>query len=104
MTNLLSAGGDSSQDEAEEEAKAITVGLHMHSLTSTHGQSPRLYVQIKYYPPGEICSSRVRAGSAEANPVIRVPSEEAGRGALGSPALPWCQGRGSTRHYTAFLF
>lgn len=25
MTNLLSTGGDSSQDEAEEEAKAITV-------------------------------------------------------------------------------
>ncbi|TMS22610.1 DNA-directed RNA polymerase III subunit RPC5 [Larimichthys crocea] len=37
---------------------------------------------------GEVRSSRVRAGSAEEDPVVRVPPEEAGRGALGSPALP----------------
>ena len=41
---------------------------------------------------GEVCSSRVGAGPAEEDPVVRVPPEEAGGGALGSPALPRRQG------------
>lgn len=44
------------------------------------------------YPPGEVCPSRVGAGSAEEDPVVWVPPEEAGGGALGSPTLPRCQG------------
>lgn len=38
---IVLAGGDSSQDEAEEEAKAITVKIytHTHSLSYTHTNS-----------------------------------------------------------------
>lgn len=53
--------------------------------------------------PGEVCSSRVGAGPTEEDPVIRVPSEEAGGGALGSPDLSRSQGRGSTHHWDEFV-
>lgn len=53
---------------------------------------------------GEVCSSRVRAGPAEEDPVVRVPPEEAGRGALGSPAVPRRQGRGGSHHLSTSVF
>lgn len=56
------------------------------------------------FTPGEVRSSRVRAGSAEEDPVVWVPPEEAGRGALGSPALPRRQGGGSTHCYIPLCF
>lgn len=97
----MCAGGDSSQDEAEDEAKAITVrsfGLtHSHTRKHTiqwfdvpHINLSCLNISCTTSTPGEICSSRVRAGPTEEDPVVRVPPEEAGRGALGSPTLPWC--------------
>lgn len=96
--SLISAGGDSSQDEAEEEAKAITVKKKttcIQTLTFNTDFVRRCKLTISKhscYPPGEVCSSWVGAGSAEEDPVVWVPPEEAGGGALGSPTLPRCQG------------
>ena len=106
MMSLLSAGGDSSQDEAEEEAKAITVKtcahIHSHKLMIALTLCPHVkpsYLNFSArFSPGEVCSSRVGAGPAEEDPVVRIPPEEAGRRALGSPALPRSQGKGRTHH------
>lgn len=95
----LPAGGDSSQDEAEEEAKAITVHTDNNTQWSSRKRNLRgspnasfpKYVLLLFLS-GEVCSSRVGAGPAEEDPVVRVPAEEAGRGALGSPAVPRCEG------------
>lgn len=93
----MSLGGDSSQDEAEDEAKAITVRFRprLHELVQTP-ECTDFSFRCRRLPAGEVRSSRVGAGAAEANPVVRVPPEEAGRRALDSPALQQCQGRGSS--------
>lgn len=48
--SLLSAGGDSSQDEAEEEAKAITVKTcaHVHSYKFIIALTLRTHIKESY--------------------------------------------------------
>lgn len=93
----MSLGGDSSQDEAEDEAKAITVKFcpRLHEIVQTP-ECTGFSFKCHRLAAGEVRSSWVRAGAAEANPVVRVPPEEAGRRALDSPALQQRQGRGSS--------
>lgn len=69
-----------------------------HWLAAT-SRWQRLLTRCPCPPAGEVCSPWVRAGAAEADPVLRVSSEETSGGALDTPAVPQCQGRRSTHSF-----
>lgn len=58
--SLMSAGGDSSQDEAEDDVKAITVKICAHKLKISLNLCANLnpsFLKLSIYSSGEVCSS-----------------------------------------------